>query len=135
MTNICHLSGCTAMGITVSKSKDCNLAWINFCHFKELEYVPVRIHFHLKTQIFIFRLHFRHHVVIKNLSINVASSDSSYMPEHVTVTAGRGVHSLREIKDVRIPSSITGDVVLLKNAKIHYPCKKLLKISLALTCL
>lgn len=78
---------------------------------------------HLKTQMFISRLHFRNHVVIKNLSINVASSDSSYMPEHVTVTAGRGVHSLREIKDVRIPSSITGDVVLLKNAKIHYPCK------------
>ena len=45
----------------------------------------------------------RSHVVIKNLSVNVAASDSSYMPEHVTVSAGRSIRSLREIKEVRIP--------------------------------
>ncbi|XP_060607279.1 zinc finger ZZ-type and EF-hand domain-containing protein 1-like [Ruditapes philippinarum] len=67
------------------------------------------------------RLHFRNNVVVKLLSMNVASADSSYMPEHVTITAGRNAHSLREIKDIRIPSSLTGDVVLLKNAKCHYP--------------
>ena len=45
----------------------------------------------------------RSNVVIKNLSISVASSDSSYMPEQISVTAGRNTRNLREIKDVRIP--------------------------------
>ena len=41
-------------------------------------------------------------VVIKTLSVTVQSSDSSYMPELVSVTAGRNTRSLREIKEVRI---------------------------------
>ncbi|KAK3090627.1 hypothetical protein FSP39_013259 [Pinctada imbricata] len=48
------------------------------------------------------RLHIKNNVVIKNLSIAVASSDSSYMPELITVSAGKNFRSLRTIKEVRI---------------------------------
>lgn len=45
----------------------------------------------------------RPNVVLKQLSINVGSSDQSYMPQHVVVTAGRDEQNLREISDCRIP--------------------------------
>ena len=45
----------------------------------------------------------RPNVVLKQLSINVGSSDQSYMPQHVVVTAGRDEQNLREISDSRIP--------------------------------
>lgn len=67
------------------------------------------------------RLHIKHNVVIKSLSISVASSDSSYMPEVVSITGGKSYRGLRPIKEVRIPSHITGEFLLLKNAKIFYP--------------
>ncbi|PVD39043.1 hypothetical protein C0Q70_01670 [Pomacea canaliculata] len=67
------------------------------------------------------RLYIRSNVVIKQLSISVASCDQSYMPELATVSGGRGPRSLRELKEIRIPSHVTGDVVLLKNVKVHYP--------------
>ncbi|KAK7112606.1 zinc finger ZZ-type and EF-hand domain-containing protein 1-like isoform X2 [Littorina saxatilis] len=67
------------------------------------------------------RLHIRNNVVIKQLSISVASCDQSYMPELVTVSAGRTPRNLRELKEVRVPGHLTGDVILLKNAKVHYP--------------
>ena len=50
-----------------------------------------------------FRLHIRNNVVIKQLSISVASSDQSYMPELVVVLGGRTPRNLRELKEVRIP--------------------------------
>ncbi|XP_041364980.1 zinc finger ZZ-type and EF-hand domain-containing protein 1-like [Gigantopelta aegis] len=67
------------------------------------------------------RLRMRNNVVLKQLSISVALSDQSYMPELVTVTAGRSPRTLRELKEVRISSPVTGDVILLKNVKVFYP--------------
>ncbi|XP_020615974.1 zinc finger ZZ-type and EF-hand domain-containing protein 1-like isoform X2 [Orbicella faveolata] len=67
------------------------------------------------------RLRMRPNVVLKQLSINVGSSDQSYMPQHVVVTAGRDEQNLREISDCRIPSQFNGDFVLVDNVKIPYP--------------
>ncbi|XP_027043421.1 zinc finger ZZ-type and EF-hand domain-containing protein 1-like isoform X1 [Pocillopora damicornis] len=67
------------------------------------------------------RLRMRPNVVLKQLSINVGSSDQSYMPQHVVVTAGRDEQNLREISDCRIPSQVNGDFVLVENVKIPYP--------------
>ncbi|XP_071131694.1 zinc finger ZZ-type and EF-hand domain-containing protein 1-like [Mytilus edulis] len=67
------------------------------------------------------RLHTKTNVVIKTLSVAVASSDSSYMPELIHIVAGKNFRSLRQLKEIRIPSHVTGDVVLLKNCKIYYP--------------
>ncbi|KAL8625230.1 hypothetical protein ACOMHN_029988 [Nucella lapillus] len=67
------------------------------------------------------RLHIRNNVVIKQLSIAVASCDQSYMPELVTVSGGRTPRNLRELKEVHVSGHLTGDVILLKNAKVHYP--------------
>ncbi|XP_050394804.1 zinc finger ZZ-type and EF-hand domain-containing protein 1 [Patella vulgata] len=67
------------------------------------------------------RLRMKSNAVLKLLSINVASSDQSYMPELVTVSTGRNPRSLREIKEIRIPSNTVGEFVLLKNVKLHYP--------------
>ncbi|VDI77113.1 Hypothetical predicted protein [Mytilus galloprovincialis] len=69
------------------------------------------------------RLHTKTNVVIKTLSVAVASSDSSYMPELIHIVAGKNFRSLRQLKEIRIPSHVTGDVVLLKNCKIYYPSK------------
>ncbi|XP_052765956.1 zinc finger ZZ-type and EF-hand domain-containing protein 1-like isoform X1 [Mya arenaria] len=66
------------------------------------------------------RLYMKPHVVVKTLSIHVVSSDSSYMPEYVTVTAASSIRNMREIKEVRIPSDVSGEVVLLKGIKRHY---------------
>ncbi|XP_048575305.1 zinc finger ZZ-type and EF-hand domain-containing protein 1 isoform X2 [Nematostella vectensis] len=66
------------------------------------------------------RLRMRPNVVLKLLSINVASADQSYMPQHVVVMAGRDETHLREIADVRIPSHITGDYTLVENVKVPY---------------
>ena len=65
----------------------------------------------------------RPNVVVKQLSINVASADQSYMPQHVVMTAGRDDANLREISDVRIPNHFTGDYTLVENVKIPYPSK------------
>ncbi|XP_031567894.1 zinc finger ZZ-type and EF-hand domain-containing protein 1-like [Actinia tenebrosa] len=67
------------------------------------------------------RLRMRPNVVLKQLSINVASADQSYMPQHVVIMAGRDEQHLREIGDVRIPSHITGDYTLIENVKTPYP--------------
>lgn len=53
--------------------------------------------------LFSCRLHIRNNVVIKQLSMSVASSDQSYMPELVVVVGGRTPRNLRELKEVRIP--------------------------------
>lgn len=65
-------------------------------------------------------------VVLRRLAIAVASNDHSYMPQLVSVAVGKNRRSLEEIKDVRIPSNVTGYVSLLENADITYPCESLL---------
>ncbi|CAH1794732.1 unnamed protein product [Owenia fusiformis] len=68
------------------------------------------------------KLHIRNNVVIKQLSIGVSASDQSYMPQLVTVSVGKTTHGqLREVKEVRIPSHMTGDVIVFENAKTYYP--------------
>lgn len=71
------------------------MCWAPAC-FK----IPV---FETNVLYFSFRLRMRPNVVLKQLSINVGSSDQSYMPQHVVVTAGRDEQNLREISDCRIP--------------------------------
>ncbi|XP_078003749.1 zinc finger ZZ-type and EF-hand domain-containing protein 1 isoform X1 [Phascolarctos cinereus] len=64
------------------------------------------------------RLKMKPGVVLKHLSIAVAASDQSYMPQQVTVAAGRNASSLQEVRDVHIPSNVTGYVTLLDNANL-----------------
>ncbi|OXB78873.1 UNVERIFIED_CONTAM: hypothetical protein H355_011278 [Colinus virginianus] len=64
------------------------------------------------------RLKMKPDVVLRHLSIAVAANDQSYMPQQVTVAVGRNVCSLQEVRDVHIPSNITGYVTLLENANI-----------------
>uniref|UniRef100_UPI00398EF9C9 zinc finger ZZ-type and EF-hand domain-containing protein 1 isoform X2 n=1 Tax=Pristiophorus japonicus TaxID=55135 RepID=UPI00398EF9C9 len=67
------------------------------------------------------RLRLKPDVVLKHLSIAVSASDQSYMPQQVTVSLGRNPSNLQEIRDVRIPSNMTGYVTLLENASINHP--------------
>ncbi|XP_077868975.1 zinc finger ZZ-type and EF-hand domain-containing protein 1-like [Saccoglossus kowalevskii] len=67
------------------------------------------------------RLRMKSNVVLKQLSVNVASSDQSYMPQLMSVSVGKAPSALQEIKEVRIPCNVTGDVVLIENAKLNYP--------------
>lgn len=62
-------------------------------------------------------------VVLRRLAIAVASNDHSYMPQLVSVAVGKNRRTLEEIKDIRIPSNVTGYVSLLENADITYPCE------------
>ncbi|XP_067864037.1 zinc finger ZZ-type and EF-hand domain-containing protein 1 isoform X2 [Heptranchias perlo] len=67
------------------------------------------------------RLRLKPDVVLKHLSVAVSASDQSYMPQQVTVSLGRNPSNLQEIRDVRIPSNMTGYVTLLENASISHP--------------
>ncbi|XP_029956401.1 zinc finger ZZ-type and EF-hand domain-containing protein 1 [Salarias fasciatus] len=67
------------------------------------------------------RLKMKPDVVLRRLAIAVASNDHSYMPQLVSVAVGKNRHSLQEIRDIRIPSTVTGYVVLLENANITHP--------------
>ncbi|XP_036975972.1 zinc finger ZZ-type and EF-hand domain-containing protein 1 isoform X2 [Acanthopagrus latus] len=67
------------------------------------------------------RLKMKPDVVLRRLAIAVASNDHSYMPQFVSVAAGRNRRSLQEIRDIRIPSNVTGYVALLENANITHP--------------
>lgn len=62
-------------------------------------------------------------MVLRRLAIAVASSDHSYMPQLVSVSVGKSRRSLQEIRDIRIPSNVTGFVPLLDNANISQPCE------------
>lgn len=62
-------------------------------------------------------------MVLRRLAIAVASNDHSYMPQLVSVAVGKNRCSLEEIKEIRIPSNVTGYVSLLENADITYPCE------------
>ncbi|XP_068021475.1 zinc finger ZZ-type and EF-hand domain-containing protein 1 isoform X1 [Melanerpes formicivorus] len=64
------------------------------------------------------RLKMKPDVVLRHLSIAVAANDQSYMPQQVTVAVGRSAGSLQEVRDVHIPSNVTGYVTLLENANI-----------------
>ncbi|KAM9386110.1 zinc finger ZZ-type and EF-hand domain-containing protein 1 [Pholidichthys leucotaenia] len=67
------------------------------------------------------RLKMKPDVVLRRLAIAVASNDHSYMPQLVSVAVGKNRRSLQEIRDIRIPSSVTGYVALLENANITHP--------------
>lgn len=62
-------------------------------------------------------------VVLRRLAIAVAANDHSYMPQLVSVSVGKSRRSLQEIRDIRIPSNVTGYVALLENANITHPCE------------
>lgn len=62
-------------------------------------------------------------VVLRHLSIAVAATDQSYMPQQVTVAVGRSASELQEVRDVHIPSNVTGYVTLLENANISQLCE------------
>ncbi|XP_023579101.1 zinc finger ZZ-type and EF-hand domain-containing protein 1 isoform X2 [Octodon degus] len=64
------------------------------------------------------RLKMKPDVVLRHLSIAVAATDQSYMPQQVTVAVGRTAGDLQEVRDVHIPSNVTGYVTLLENANI-----------------
>nr|XP_046267619.1 zinc finger ZZ-type and EF-hand domain-containing protein 1 [Scatophagus argus] len=67
------------------------------------------------------RLKMKPDVVLRRLAIAVASDDESYMPQLVTVAVGKNRWSLQEIRDIRLPSNVTGYVALLENASITHP--------------
>uniref|UniRef100_A0A2K6F960 Zinc finger ZZ-type and EF-hand domain containing 1 n=1 Tax=Propithecus coquereli TaxID=379532 RepID=A0A2K6F960_PROCO len=67
------------------------------------------------------RLKMKPDVVLRHLSIAVAATDQSYMPQQVTVAVGRNASDLQEVRDVHIPSNVTGYVTLLENANISQP--------------
>ncbi|NWH71920.1 ZZEF1 protein, partial [Piaya cayana] len=71
------------------------------------------------------RLKMKPDVILRHLSIAVAASDQSYMPQQVTVAVGRSASSLQEVRDVHIPSNITGYVTLLENANISQMCESI----------
>jgi hypothetical protein len=45
------------------------------------------------------------------------------MPQQVTVAVGRSAGDLQEVRDVHIPSNVTGYVTLLENANINQLCE------------
>ncbi|XP_033954459.1 zinc finger ZZ-type and EF-hand domain-containing protein 1 [Pseudochaenichthys georgianus] len=67
------------------------------------------------------RLKMKPDVVLRRLAIAVVSNDHSYMPQLVSVAVGKNRRSLQEIRDIRIPSNVTGYVALLENANITHP--------------
>ncbi|XP_063809771.1 zinc finger ZZ-type and EF-hand domain-containing protein 1 isoform X2 [Pseudophryne corroboree] len=64
------------------------------------------------------RLRMKSDVVLKHLSIAVCATDQSYMPQQVSVAVGRNPSNLQVVREVHIPSHITGYVTLLENASI-----------------
>ncbi|XP_013928811.1 PREDICTED: zinc finger ZZ-type and EF-hand domain-containing protein 1-like [Thamnophis sirtalis] len=64
------------------------------------------------------RLKMKSDVILRHLSIAVAANDQSYMPQQITVAVGRTPNNLQEVRDVHIPSNVTGYVTLLENANI-----------------
>ena len=52
--------------------------------------------------VYVFSLTIRSKVILKQLSIGVASDDTSYMPQLITLSVGNSPTLLRHIKEVRI---------------------------------
>ncbi|XP_019750672.1 zinc finger ZZ-type and EF-hand domain-containing protein 1 [Hippocampus comes] len=67
------------------------------------------------------RLKLKPDVVLRRLAVAVAANDHSYMPQLISVMVGKNLHSLDKIRDIRIPSNVTGYVALLENANITHP--------------
>ncbi|XP_063313499.1 zinc finger ZZ-type and EF-hand domain-containing protein 1 isoform X2 [Pelobates fuscus] len=65
------------------------------------------------------RLRMKPNVVLRHLSISVSAADQSYMPQQVAVAVGRNPSNLLEVREVHIPSHISGYVTLLENANIN----------------
>ncbi|XP_030041854.1 zinc finger ZZ-type and EF-hand domain-containing protein 1 isoform X2 [Microcaecilia unicolor] len=72
------------------------------------------------------RLRMKPDVVLRHLSVAVAANDQSYMPQQITVVAGRSPSSLQEVREIHIPSNITGYVTLLENANV---CQQYVQIN------
>lgn len=62
------------------------------------------------------RLNMKPNVILKSLSINVASNDQSYMPKEVVVSVGKG-DALREFREVRIPRY---DAIVVRNLVVSF---------------
>ena len=77
----------------------------------------------LVVSVLFFSLKMKPDVVLRHLSIAVAATDQSYMPQQVTVAVGRSASDLQEVRDVHIPSNVTGYVTLLENANISQLCE------------
>nr|XP_033777379.1 zinc finger ZZ-type and EF-hand domain-containing protein 1 isoform X2 [Geotrypetes seraphini] len=73
------------------------------------------------------RLRMKPDVVLRHLSVAVAADDQSYRPQQITVAAGMCPSSLQEVREVHIPSNITGYVTLLENANI---CQQYVQINI-----
>uniref|UniRef100_A0A8C5MSL1 Zinc finger ZZ-type and EF-hand domain containing 1 n=1 Tax=Leptobrachium leishanense TaxID=445787 RepID=A0A8C5MSL1_9ANUR len=65
------------------------------------------------------RLRMKPNVVLRHLSISVTAGDQSYMPQQVAVAVGRNPNNLLEVREIHIPSHISGYVTLLENANIQ----------------
>lgn len=82
------------------------------------------VNFEVETRRFsVRRLKMKPDVVLRRLAIAVASNDHSYMPQLVSVAVGKNRGSLQEVRDIRIPSNVTGYVPLLENANVSHPCE------------
>ncbi|MEE6469872.1 hypothetical protein FKM82_008802 [Ascaphus truei] len=68
------------------------------------------------------RFRMKPEVVLKHLSVAVSATDQSYMPQQVAVAVGTSPSNLQEVREVHIPSHITGYVTLLENANISQLC-------------
>jgi len=51
----------------------------------------------------------KHDVIIQQLDMRVSSSDRSYMPQQVVISAGCDVSDLHDIKDIRVPRYLSPD--------------------------
>ncbi|XP_071796481.1 zinc finger ZZ-type and EF-hand domain-containing protein 1-like isoform X2 [Asterias amurensis] len=67
------------------------------------------------------RLRLKDDICLQHLSIKVAQTDQSYMPQHIVVLTGRNPNSLHTVREVSIPNNITGEVTLLENAHVTSP--------------
>ncbi|XP_064626439.1 zinc finger ZZ-type and EF-hand domain-containing protein 1-like isoform X2 [Lineus longissimus] len=68
------------------------------------------------------RLWMKSNVVLKQLSVAISMGDQSYMPQLITVSVGRSPNNLVEIKEIKIPSHVKGDVQLVENLQTYYRC-------------
>ncbi|XP_067952130.1 zinc finger ZZ-type and EF-hand domain-containing protein 1-like [Watersipora subatra] len=66
------------------------------------------------------RFNMKKNVVVKQLHIYVNSSDQSYQPQELVVSVGRK-SSLKEIKEHKVPASMTGPFLVVENLKVYYP--------------
>ena len=59
-------------------------------------------------------------VMLKELAVSVNTSDDSYMPKVLTVSAGQSESSLKEIKRLNVPRHTVGKFVLARNLSVEY---------------